>query len=93
MSATGTGLIKLVCGIGVGLVIVGFVLGIGMRINYENVEDLEAQDLGVQGNQTRDELVGNLYSGFQLMSLSPYLIAAMGVIVIIFSFLALTGRV
>lgn len=96
MSATGgigKGVVALLSTIAIGVVVLGFIVGIGMRLNYENTERLEALDLGVEGNKTRDELIASNNDAYSFLALGGWILAAMGIIAVVFGFLAVTGRV
>lgn len=67
----------------IALVVVAFVIGIGLIVNYNIFEILDAKDLGTTGNTTRASLESNVWSGFDLTTLIPIVLGAAAVLAIL----------
>jgi len=74
-----------------GLVLVSVMMGIGLIVNTDIFNLLEDQDLGTDGNSTRDSLISNTYQGYDLGALLPIVFGASAVIsVVVSAFLVFT---
>lgn len=67
----------------IALVVVAFVIGIGLIVNYNVFEILDAKDLGTTGNATRVQLEANVWAGFDLTTLIPIVLGAAAVLAIL----------
>ena len=78
-----------VIGVVVTLIMLGFVIGIGLILKSETDSVMNAMDMGVEGNETRSVLQGNVGTGFRLLSMSPLIMAGAAVLGILVSGFAL----
>lgn len=67
----------------IALVVVAFVIGVGLIVNYNVFDILDAKDLGASGNATRTALEANVWAGFDLTTLIPIVLGASAVIAIL----------
>lgn len=67
----------------IALVVVAFIIGVGLIVNYNVFDILNDKDLGVTGNATRASLQANTWAGFDLTTLIPIVLGASAVIAIL----------
>lgn len=67
----------------IALVVVAFIIGVGLIVNYNVFDILNEKDLGVTGNATRASLQANTWAGFDLTTLIPIVLGASAVIAIL----------
>jgi len=79
----GLAVIGIVAGAVLGLIILGVYLPVGMWAYYSTYDVIEDLDLGATGNATRTALNTNIWSGFNLFTVSPVVVAAGGLITIV----------
>ena len=64
----------------IGIVIIGTAILVGVIITGSLQDVAEGMDLGVEGNETRDALLGNLWQSFNISALGVIVLAAFAII-------------
>jgi len=84
--------LAIVLGIIVALLAVAIILPSSMYAYYQTYDTIDDLNLGEQGNQTRSTINTNVWGSFSLLSVTPTLIGAASIILIlvgVFGYLAI----
>ena len=73
----------LILGVIVGLLAVAIILPSGMYAYYQAYDTIDDLNLGTQGNQTRTNINTNVWGAFSLLAVTPTLIGAAAIIMIL----------
>ena len=69
----------------IGLVVLSAVILVAVIISGSLGDVAQGMDLGTEGNDTRDQLLSNLWTGLNLSSLGIIIAAAVGIIGLLLS--------
>jgi len=78
----------LVLSVIIGLLAVAIILPSGMYAYYQAYDTIDDLNLGTQGNQTRTTMNTGVWGAFNLLAISPTLIGAAAIIMILVSVFA-----